>query len=196
MLSHLLQRFCSILACFVTFRLLADIISRAANMNQKAFHDLYERYAPDVYRFALWLSGDPAEADDIASETFVRAWAGRSKIQTETVKAYLFAIARNLFLKQLKRKKRQVSLEHAEEAANKGPQRLVEERLALTEVIEQLQQLPESERTALIMRIEYELPYAEIARVLDISLSAAKVKVHRARLKLTAVRLAWEVTES
>lgn len=165
-------------------------------MNQKAFHDLYERYAPDVYRFALWLSGDPAEADDIASETFVRAWAGRSKIQTETVKAYLFAIARNLFLKQLKRKKRQVSLEHAEEAANKGPQRLVEERLALTEVIEQLQQLPESERTALIMRIEYELPYAEIARVLDISLSAAKVKVHRARLKLTAVRLAWEVTES
>ena len=59
-------------------------------MNQAAFHDLYERYAPDVYRFALWLSGNPAEADDITSETFVRAWAGRSKIPLKTQQQDLF----------------------------------------------------------------------------------------------------------
>ncbi len=164
-------------------------------MNSTTFHDLYERYAPDVYRFALWLSGDPAEADDIASETFVRAWSSSSKIQTETVKAYLFTIARNLFLKQMQRQKRQVSLAHAANATSSGPQILVEERLALAEILQQLQQLPEGERAALILRVKHELPYAEIARVLGISLSAAKVKVHRARLKLTAVRTAWEVTE-
>ena len=164
-------------------------------MNQTAFHDLYQRYAPDVYRFALWLSGDPAEADDIASETFVRAWAGRSKIQTETVKAYLFTIARNLFLKQQRRQKRQVGLEYAVRETTVEPQTVVEGRLTLAQVLQQLQDLPESDRAALVLRVQHELPYAEIARVLGISLASAKVKVHRARLKLTAVRAEWEVIE-
>ena len=163
-------------------------------MNQATFHDLYERYAPDVYRFALWLSGDPAEADDIASETFVRAWASSGKIRTETVKAYLFTIARNLFLQGRRRQKRQVSMEQVSLEIDSGPQSLVEDRLALAEVLQQLQDLPENERAALILRVQHELPYAEIARVLEISLSSAKVKVHRARLKLTAVRTAWEVS--
>ena len=42
------------------------------------FHSLYERYAPDVYRFALYLSGDAALANDITQEAFVRAWVVRS----------------------------------------------------------------------------------------------------------------------
>jgi RNA polymerase sigma-70 factor (ECF subfamily) len=70
------------------------------------FHELYEKYAPDVYRFAFWLSGSKADAEDITSETFVRAWIGRDKIRTETVKAYQFTIARNLFLKQQRRERR------------------------------------------------------------------------------------------
>jgi RNA polymerase sigma-70 factor, ECF subfamily len=184
-----------ILACFVTFCLLLHIINRVIVMNQAIFHDLYQRYAPDVYRFALWLSGDLAEADDIASETFVRAWTSSSQIRTETMKAYLFTIARNLFLQQRRQQKRQVALEQALLETHSGPQGLVEDRLALAAVLQQLQDLPESERTALLLRVQHELPYAEIARVLGISLASAKVKVHRARLKLTAVRTAWEVSK-
>lgn len=52
-------------------------------MNSTAFHDLHARDAADVYRFALWLGGSPAEAEDVTSETFMRAWAGRDKIRTE-----------------------------------------------------------------------------------------------------------------
>lgn len=165
-------------------------------MNQDSFHDLYVRYAPDVYRFALWLSGNPAEADDITSETFVRAWAGHSKIRTETVKAYLFTIARNLFLQQRRQQKREVSLEQAAQiVAMHRPSEAVEQQEDWEKMVQLLQTLPESDRTALILRAHYEMPYAEIARVLSISLSAAKVKVHRVRLKLTAVRTAWEVPE-
>jgi RNA polymerase sigma-70 factor (ECF subfamily) len=172
-----------------------DIINRVPIMNRTTFHDLYERYAADVYRFALWLSGNPVEADDIASETFVRVWTSGRKIKTETVKAYLFTIARNLFLQQQRKQKRQVSLEQAIQETTSGPQTMVEDRLKLTEVLRQLQNLSESDRAALVLRVEHELPYAEIARVLGISLSSAKVKVYRARLKLTAVRTAWEVSE-
>lgn len=53
------------------------------------FHELYERHAPDIYRFAYWLSGNEADANDVTSETFVRAWIGRDQIRTETIKAYL-----------------------------------------------------------------------------------------------------------
>jgi RNA polymerase sigma-70 factor (ECF subfamily) len=165
-------------------------------MNQTTFHDLYVRYAPDVYRFAIWLSGNPAEADDITSETFVRAWAGRGKIRTETVKAYLFTIARNLFLQQQRQQKRQVGLEQAAEiGANQQPSETVEQQQDWEKTVQQLQILPESDRAALILRAQYEMPYAEIARVLNISLSAAKIKVHRARLKLTAVRTTEEITK-
>ena len=60
------------------------------------FESLYKSYAPQVRRFALFLCGDAALADDITSETFVRAWIGQGKIRGATVKAYLFTIARNL----------------------------------------------------------------------------------------------------
>jgi DNA-directed RNA polymerase specialized sigma24 family protein len=44
------------------------------------FQDIYQRYAQDVYRFALYLSGDQALAEDITSETFVRLWASDEKM--------------------------------------------------------------------------------------------------------------------
>jgi DNA-directed RNA polymerase specialized sigma24 family protein len=49
------------------------------------FEGLYETYDNDVYRFAFWLAGDPSEAEDITSETFIRAWVHRHKILTETL---------------------------------------------------------------------------------------------------------------
>ena len=43
------------------------------------FHSLFERYSQDVYRFALYLSGDPSLAEEITQETFVRAWSRRAR---------------------------------------------------------------------------------------------------------------------
>ena len=60
------------------------------------FQELYETYASDVFRFAFWIAGISADAEDITSETFVRAWVRRDVIRTETLKAYLFAIGKTL----------------------------------------------------------------------------------------------------
>lgn len=57
---------------------------------------LYRTWSSDVRRFAYWLTRDRAAADDITSETFVRAWTHLGRIRTESVKGYLLAIARNL----------------------------------------------------------------------------------------------------
>src|SRR5579864_8331129 len=75
------------------------------------FSSLYRKYAPDVYRFALYLSNERGEAEDITSETFVRAWTSPEPIQMATVKGYLFTIARNLFLQGLRKRSRNVALD-------------------------------------------------------------------------------------
>jgi RNA polymerase sigma-70 factor (ECF subfamily) len=148
------------------------------------FQDLYESYATEVYRFAYWLAADGCEAEDITSETLIRAWVNRNAIRTETLKAYLFAIARNTFLQQQRRRKRQVVLEDIYPDPAPGPMEQVETQFELLRVQKFLMTLTEIDRTAFVLRVQHDLPYAEIARVLSISLAAAKVKVHRVRRKL------------
>ena len=148
------------------------------------FDELYQTHAADVRRFALWLSGDDSQADDITSETFVRAWGRRATIRTETLKAYLFTIARNAYLEQQRHDQRLSVLEDVHLAPGPNPEDQADAQLRLARVRDFLQTLPEIDRTAFVLRVQQELPYAEIARVLDLSLTAAKVKVHRVRKKL------------
>src|SRR3982074_1652938 len=75
------------------------------------FNTLYKRYAGDVYRFALYLCGNRSDAEDITSETFVRAWTSAEPIRMESVKGYLFTIARNLYLQGRRKARRLVVLD-------------------------------------------------------------------------------------
>lgn len=157
------------------------------------FNELYDLYANEVYKFAYWLSGDRFEAEDITSETFVCVWTRFNSIRTETLKAYLFTIARNIYLKKLRKGKKQVALNDALPDGNPEPEKLVESRLELQRVQSALLKLSEMDRSAFVLRVQHELPYAEISRILGISLTAAKVKVHRVRKKLLAARTDMEV---
>ena len=150
------------------------------------FQDMYDTYAADVYLFALWLSGDKFEAEDITSETFIRAWVGITAIRTETLKAYLFTIARNAYLEKIRKRGNHVALSDVYPDPAPELDKLVESHLELLHIKNILQTLPEIDRAAFVMRVQHELPYAEIARVLGLSLTAAKVKVHRVRKKLLA----------
>ena len=158
------------------------------------FQDLYDSYSTEVYRFAHWLAGDSSEAEDITSETFVRAWAHNSTIRTETLKAYLFTIARNVYLQRRRKRKHEVALDDDYPDHAPGPYKLVESRLELLRVQSVLQDFSESDRAAFVLRVQHELPYAEIARVLGLSLTATKVKVHRVRKKLLAICIDKEVS--
>jgi RNA polymerase sigma-70 factor (ECF subfamily) len=150
------------------------------------FHEMYEKYSRDVYRYAFWLAGSAEDADDITSETFARAWAGREEIRTETVKAYLFAVARNLHLKRWRHRKRETDLRADQIDPKPAPERIVESRLEMHRLLSVIQSFPEVDRAAFLLRIQHDLPYEEIARILQIPLTTVKVKVHRARLKLAA----------
>jgi RNA polymerase sigma-70 factor (ECF subfamily) len=158
------------------------------------FEDLYASYSHDIYVFAFWLAGDGYDAEDITSETFIRAWASNSPIRTETLKAYLFTIARNVYYERLRKRKNEVKISEAHSDTTPGPDSQVESRLELQRIQQVLQAYPEIDRTAFILRVQHELPYAEIARVLQLSLSAVKVKVHRTRKKLLTTLYFMEVS--
>jgi RNA polymerase sigma-70 factor (ECF subfamily) len=148
------------------------------------FHELYQKYAQDIYRFAYWLCGNTQDAEDITSETFVRALTSTDTIKTETVKGYLLTIAKNLAYKKTNREKRFVPLNADLAEHMNGPSHIVENSDSLQTALRFIQTLPVVDRAALILRLQDDLSYEEIAAVLNISLAAAKVKVHRARLKL------------
>jgi RNA polymerase sigma-70 factor (ECF subfamily) len=150
-------------------------------------HDLYTRYAADVHRFALYLSGNQALADDLTSETFLRAWSAASPIREATVKAYLFTIVRNLYLSEMARSSRRVELTQDVPSPSPGQHDRLDSSTRLREAVKALRELPELERAALLMRTQDGMPYEEIAEVLRISVANAKVKVHRARVKLAVL---------
>jgi len=157
------------------------------------FQELYESYATEVYRFAFSLSGERAEAEDITSETLIRAWVKKSTIRTETLKAYLMTIARNTFLERRRKSRREVALEETLPDPAPGPEDRAETRFDLMRIEKLLQTLPEIDRAAFVLRVRHGLPYEEIARVLEITLASAKVKVHRVRRRLLAARIERKV---
>jgi RNA polymerase sigma-70 factor (ECF subfamily) len=151
------------------------------------FSALYKKYAPDVFRFALYLSGNRGEAEDITSETFVRAWTASEPIVMATVKGYLLTIARNLFLQELRKKSRAAPLDESIRDPHPGPQAAAEKKAEYCAVMSILQRLPELDRAALLMSAFEGMPYAEIAQALGISLAAVKMKIHRSRLTLSCL---------
>jgi RNA polymerase sigma-70 factor, ECF subfamily len=149
------------------------------------FSELFQAHSRDVYRFALFLSGDHDLAEDIVSETFIRVWHARERLDLSTVKAYLLAIARNLYLDQRRRAARRAPLVDHHVDPRPGPEALTSSRAELRTVLADLQELPEIDRAAVLLRAEEGLSYDEIGALLGLTPIAARVKVHRARTKLT-----------
>jgi RNA polymerase sigma-70 factor (ECF subfamily) len=150
------------------------------------FGEIYGRYAQDVFRFSLYLSGDPALAEDLTAETFVHALCGPAKLNVDTVKAYLFAIARNLYRDLLERERKLVPISEVSERRDSQPwpDRAAETREQLSEVLKAIQRLPDPQRDALVLSLDDDLRYEQIAAILGCSVAAVKVRIHRARLEI------------
>jgi RNA polymerase sigma-70 factor (ECF subfamily) len=161
-----------------------------------AFKNLVDRYSPHIYNLAFKMLGNPDLAEDILQETFVNAYRaidgfeGRSHVST-----WLYRIAHNAVLMRLRKEKRQPDLQSLEE--NVDLERLVassdwegapERRLLQNELREKMDEalgnLTEALREVFILRDIDGLSTAQTAEVLDLSETAVKSRLHRARLIL------------
>jgi RNA polymerase sigma-70 factor, ECF subfamily len=147
---------------------------------------LYRQHASAVFRFAWGLCGDRTAAEDVVSETFVRILTRAPRIETQTALAYLLAVARNVVLTAGRRRRREVPVPEDLSSAEPDPVGRLDGRADLNAVMQTLCGMPEGERSALLLRVDHELSYEDVAAALGISVGAAKVRVHRARLRLAA----------
>lgn len=145
---------------------------------------LYGRYATALYRYALALSGNRAEAEDLVADTFARLWAAPGEIRETTVKAYLFTVLRNLFFTRRRRQQREVPLDEQVAGRLSADDRHGDAALELARVHEHLASLSDLDRRALLMRATDGTGYADIATALGLTPGAARVRVHRARAQL------------
>ncbi|MBN2475272.1 MAG: RNA polymerase sigma factor [Pirellulales bacterium] len=150
---------------------------------------LLEQYAPHVYRFALRLSRDPHAAEELAQETFVRAWRGRRRLrEPRAARVWLFQIAANLWRDRARREGRRrrqlVPLADDHAAATIAPERQIDDREDLQRALEAMESLPSRQREVLYLHACEDLALAEIGRVLSISTEAAKASLSLARKKL------------
>ncbi|HUS37317.1 MAG TPA: sigma-70 family RNA polymerase sigma factor [Verrucomicrobiae bacterium] len=174
----------------------AALMKRVTQGDQRAFEELVEKYKQPVFNFIYRTIPDAAEAEDLAQTVFVQVYKAAAKYRVEAkFSTWLFTIARNLCLNELRRRSRHPaeSLEAAsspeddapgrqfEDIRNvAAPERLVQDEL-VAKVSEALKELPENQRTAILLYQEQEKSYDEISEILGTSLSATKSLIHRAR---------------
>jgi RNA polymerase sigma factor (sigma-70 family) len=149
-----------------------------------AFERLYRRYAHDVYRFALVLLRNPAEAEDVTQTTFLNAYrALQAGEEPQRPRSWLLTICHNAARSRIRaamRRPREVPLE----AAAGGPAAQEESQTDVRELVRALGQLPSNQRSAITMRELEGRSYPEIAQTLGVTVPAVDALLARARRSL------------
>ena len=174
----------------------AALMLRVKRGNRAAFAELVEKYRQPVMNLVYRTLRDETEAEDLAQNVFLQVYKSRSRYKrTAKFSTWLFTIARNLCLNELRRRSRHPaeSLEETRGEHEGQPQRQYEDKKnflptetllhgELAQKIEEaLAELPENQRTAILLCRQEDLSYEEIAKILDCSLSATKSLIHRGR---------------
>ena len=153
----------------------------------ESFASLYERTFPRVYAYVASLLHDRAAAEDVTAQAFERAFRKRRSYRAGrgTREAWIFGIARNAALDELRRRKRHAALEEEpQDLASPSPTDLAELALRRETVRAALAGLEERERELVALKFMGGLSNTEIARVLGLSESNAGTKLHRTITKL------------
>jgi RNA polymerase sigma-70 factor (ECF subfamily) len=174
----------------------AVLMLRVKRGDRAAFAELVEKYKQPVMNLVYRTLHDEAEAEDLAQNVFLQVYKSAKRYESRAkFSTWLFTIARNLCLNEIRRRSRHPadSLEesHAEhedqprqqfedKSTVRPPEKLLHGELA-QKIEEALAGLPENQRTAILLCRQEELSYEEIAKILGCSLSATKSLIHRGR---------------
>ena len=172
-------------------RLLAADLLAAQRGDKQAFGEIVSRYHRLVISVTYRLCNDAELADDVAQDTFFKAWQHLPDFHPQrdgSLRAWLCRIAYNRTIDLLRQAKPQSALENYDEVDEQEPlQQLVAQETAAevaAAVQAAIQQLPEASRAALVLREYEELSYAEIATVLDIPIGTVMSRLYHARRRL------------
>ena len=145
------------------------------------FGELLERHEREIFAYALRLTGDRDDADDVYQETFLAAFRGWPPPRRGQERAWLYRIATNKVIDRARKAKRLVRLSDLTDLRLAAPER---DGVSLADLASAVKVLPEGQRAAFVLRKVQGLEYADVARVLECSEEAARSRVAEAMKKV------------
>jgi RNA polymerase sigma-70 factor (ECF subfamily) len=167
-----------------------DLVHAAQEGDRSAFALLYDKYVDVVFRYVLFRVGDRELAEDVTSETFLRALRRITSVtyQGRDVGAWFVTIARNLVLDHVKSSRFRLEVTTAEvddsQRVEAGPEQQVLSRATRSVLLECVSQLGDDQRECIVLRFLQGLSVAETAAVMARNEGAVKALQHRAVRRL------------
>ena len=148
----------------------------------KIFEAIYNAYAKDIRRFLFYKTQDIDKAEDILQEVFVKLWENCNKVDYDKVKSYIYSIANNMFLNELKHQKvaHNYNKYNKRESTNESPEFIMLEKEFMEKLEFTIANLPEKQRKVFLMNRIEKKKYREIALLLNISVKAVEKRMHQA----------------
>ncbi|AXT56363.1 sigma-70 family RNA polymerase sigma factor [Aquimarina sp. MMG015] len=153
---------------------------------ERLFSELFKKHSKNLHDFIYYKYGSHINPKDQVQEAFIKLWDNCNKVSIEKAKSFLFTVANNLTLNQIKHDKVKLNykLTETKNSTNESPQFIMEEKEYLLKYQNALSNLTESQRVAFLMnRIEGK-KHKEIAELLGISRKAVEKRIYGALEKL------------
>jgi RNA polymerase sigma-70 factor (ECF subfamily) len=172
-----------------------SLMNKVAQGDHAAFEELVTRHQNAVVGTVAKMLGNASESEDIAQQVFLRLWKSAPRYKPSAkFTTFLFTITRNLVFNETRRKHRrnEHSLDEQEddwhqqipEASESQPDAQVLHAEVQRAVAQAIANLPEKQRLAVVLRRQENMPYEEISKILNLSVSAVKSQLFRARVTL------------
>lgn len=171
---------------------LDTLIEAARGGDRRAFDELVRRTYEETYTLAYRLTGNEEDARDVVQETYLRAWKGLKRFRGDArFSTWLYRITANAsytLMKKRRKHRHEPLLDELADVAETGfaanPEAVTDAALLRDELTAAVEDLPPKLRAVVVLRDVYGLSHEEISEELGISVSAAKVRLHRARRRL------------
>tara|TARA_B100000497_G_scaffold88975_1_gene99198 strand:+ start:171 stop:683 length:513 start_codon:yes stop_codon:yes gene_type:complete len=148
----------------------------------KFFETIYNKYAKEIRRFLFYKTQDIDKSEDILQDVFIKLWENCNKVDPNKVKSYIYSIANNMFLNDIKHQKvvQNYRKHNGNESTNESPEFIMLEKEFLEKLESTIDNLPEKQREVFLMNRIEKKKYKEIALLLDISVKAVEKRMHQA----------------
>ena len=153
---------------------------------QQIFRQLFFEHSKSIYHFLYYKCGDAQLAEDISQEAFLRLWKKCKDVPYPKAKSFLYTVANNLFLDEIKHRKvvQQYEVNFTNNSKVDNPEFLLEEKEFKHKLEQAIANLSEKNRVVFLMSRVDKLTYKEIAERLGISVKAVEKRMHKALLEL------------
>ena len=169
-----------------------DLIKAIGNRNHQAFERIVNRYKKPLYNFVYRYLQDHSSAEEVVQEVFLKIYQAAPKykaVKNTKASTWIFKIAFNLSMNELKRRRRHSRLigervVESEMFAETKISGFAERREVMKSIMSGMRLLPENQRAALLLRVQQGFSYREISEILNATVSSVESLIYRARERL------------